>query len=528
MRRLIPLSVLLFPLLAGADEYERQTAIDVLHYEIALELTDASDAITATTTIQVMMRQDDVERMWLDFAGMSVDELSSGGVERPFAVRDDRLSFQLDRPYQRGEIATVRVRYHGECGDSGLLVRKNRFGRRVYFAENWPDKAHHWFPSVDHPSDKAAVDFAITAPAKYDVVCNGRLVETSSLLDGRKLTRWSESEPIPTYCMVVGAAEFSIAHAGSGAGVPLEFYAFPEDAPAAARKFARSNLMLLYFTELVGPYPFEKLAQVESTTSIGGMENSSVIFYTESIFQNEQPGESPVPHEVAHQWFGDSVTPADWDHLWLSEGFATYFNALFYEHLEGGGAMKRLMALSSEAVKKYHRERPGPVIDPSIRDISKKLNALNYDKGAWILHMLRAVLGDDVFFRGIRRYYGLHSGGTALTGDFQRVMESESGKSLRGFFTQWLFHPGWPDYRITWHWNERTSQIELAVRQAQETDLFDMPLDFVFHCGERTERRTFPVSMRKQTIETPLSCRPTGLDVDPDGKVLKDLTVSYY
>jgi aminopeptidase N len=327
--------------------------------------------------------------------------------------------------------------------------------------------------------------------------------------------------------MVVGAAEFSIVHAVPVAGVPLEFYSFPEDAPASARKFARSDLMLLYFTGLLGSYPFEKLAQVESTTTLGGMENSSAIFYAESIFKNGQAGESPVPHEVAHQWFGDSVTPADWDHLWLSEGFATYFNALFYEYLDGSGAMKRLMALGAEAVKKYHRERPGPVIDPSVKDISKKLNAFNYDKGAWVLHMLREILGDEVFFRGIRRYYNLYSGGTALTGDFQRVMESESRRSLQGFFTQWLYRPGWPDYRITWHWNEKTSQVELTVRQTQETGLFDMPLDFVFHCGDRAERQTFAVSMKNQTIVIPLSCRPTALDVDPDGKVLKDLSVSY-
>ncbi len=527
MYRIVPLSVLVFPILLHADEYVRQPAIDVIHYEIALELTDTSEALTGTTRVHVMMRQDGVDRMWLDFAGMSVGKLLVGGVERPFTHGNGRLSFQLDRPYQRGELATVEVRYHGQCADAGLRVRKNHYGRRVYFAENWPDKAHQWFPSVDHPSDKATVDFAITAPANYDVVCNGRLVETRSLLDGRKLTRWGESEPVPTYCMVVGAAEFSIVHAGSGAGVPLEFYVFPQDAAAAARKFARSNLMLLYFSGLVGPYPFEKLAQVESTTTIGGMENSSAIFYTESIFQQDQPGEAPVPHEVAHQWFGDSVTPGDWDHLWLSEGIATYFNALFYEHLEGAEAMKQWMTHSAEAVKKYHREHPGPVVDPSVKDISRKLNALTYDKGAWILHMLRAVLGDEVFFRGIRHYYGLHAEGTVLTSDFQRVMESESGKSLHDFFSQWLYQPGWPDYQITWHWNDRTSETELTVRQIQETGLFDMPVDLMFRCTGRTERRTLQISSESKTFALPLPCKPHAMEVDPDGKLLKNVTVSY-
>jgi aminopeptidase N len=508
-----------------ADTYTRQPEIDVVHYEINLELSDSSDTISATTRIHVMMRRDGVSHMWLDFAGMSVDRLTVSGKELPYQTKDSRLAFGLGRPYQTNEIAVVEVRYHGQPGGKGLLIGKNAHGRRVFFAENWPDDAHYWFPSIDHPWDKATVDFAITAPEKYDVVANGRLVETRSLLDGRKLTRWSEGVPIPTYCMVFGAAEFSIFHAGPVLDAPVVYYAYPEDADAAAHKFARTKLVVSYLSDLIGPYPYEKLAQVQSTTRIGGMENASNIFYSERSFQRTPVTEAPVPHETVHQWFGDSVTEADWDHLWISEGFATYFDALFYAHLEGPEALRSRMARSAEAVKKYHQTRPKPIIDPELTDLNKKLNAFNYQKGAWVLHMLRRVLGDDVFFAGIRRYYALYAGKNALTEDFQKVMESAGGVSLQKFFHQWFYQPGWPEYEVTWRWDEPAKEVEVVIRQVQKTGLFDMPLDVAVRTGAGITRHMFQVNAETNTFRIPANERPTAVEIDPDGWLLKSAVV---
>lgn len=525
--RILPLVfALLMAVPSWADTYVRQPAIDVVHYEIELELSDLADVIAGTTRVHVMTQQDGVSSMWLDFADMTVDKLSAGGTSRPFTHRDGRLAFDFDRQYTKHEIAVVEVRYHGKPGKTGLLVGRNIHGRRVFFADNWPDRAHHWFPSIDHPWDKATVEFAITAPEKYDVVANGRLVETRSLMDGRKVTRWNESKPIPTYCMVFGAAEFSIQTQEKAAGVPLLYYAYPQDSEIAARKFARSSLVLTYFSELIGPYPYEKLAQVESATQAGGMENSSAIFYAESGFRNMSAGEGPIPHEIAHQWFGDSITEADWDHLWLSEGFATYFEALFYERMEGRESLRRIMAQAAEAVKKYHKSHPAPLIDPELKDLMRKLNAFNYQKGAWVLHMLRKVLGDETFFKGIRRYYSLYEGKNAVTEDFQKVMESVSGTPLSTFFKQWFYQPGWPDYKVSWRWDEDSGEAEITIHQAQTTGLFDMPLEVTIHSGEQKIVRTFRVSTETQTFRFPLQSRPTSMEIDPDGWVLKSVSVN--
>jgi aminopeptidase N len=516
--------VLLVAGTAHADGYVRQPAIDVVHYEIALELSQ-TDSVSGTARVQIMMNTDGVSSLWLDFSDMTVDSLSVGDRSIPITHAQGHLNVPLDREYGRHEIAVIEVRYHGTPGKSGgLLIRKNKYGRRVFFAENWPDRARYWFPCVDHPSDKATFSLSLTAPENYDVVSNGQLIETRSLLDGRKLTRWNESKPIPTYCMVFGAAEYSIRPDGMAAGTPMFVYSYPQDSGAAERKFARSGLALAYFSELIGPYPYEKLAQVESTTLNGGMENSSAIFYAEEQFQHEPVGESPVPHEIAHQWFGDSITESDWDHLWISEGFATYFEALFYEHLLGSVALSQSMARAAEAIKKFHQTHPFPLIDPGLRDLRKKLNAFNYQKGAWVLHMLRNLLGDDTFFRGIRSFYSLYEGGTATTEDFQRVMEAVSGTSLNSFFRQWFYQPGWPDYRVSWQWGE--GNMEITIHQAQTTGLFDMPVEVVIRNGERSVAQTLRISAETQTFRLALPFTPVSVEVDPGGKVLKSVTIS--
>jgi aminopeptidase N len=232
-----------------------------------------------------------------------------------------------------------------------------------------------------------------------------------------------------------------------------------------------------------------------------------------------------MPHEVAHQWFGDSVTPGDWDHLWLSEGFATYFDALFYEHLDGAGALRQRMSAAAEKIKKFSAEHPAPVLDTGVSDPAKKLNALSYEKGAWTLHMLRKIVGDEVFFAGIRRYYELYAGRNALSDDFRRVMESVSGRPLATFFRQWLEQPGWPEYRVAWRWDAGSREVELAVAQEQP-QVFEMPLEVAFVIAGRRETRTLAVSARSERIRVSLPAAPSSVEIDPEGWVLKGATVT--
>jgi aminopeptidase N len=519
------LYLLLLSGLSQADTYIRQTAVDIVRYEISLELTDHSDVIAATTKIHVRMRENGVSGMKLDFEGMQTDRVRVCGRATRFQHRDGILSFSFDRTYRRDEIAVVDVRYHGRP-EHGLLIGRNRYGRRVFFSENWPDRARHWIPSIDHPYDKASVQITVTAPQKYSIVSNGRLVDARLLPNGRKRTRWEEKKAIPTYCIALGAAEFVIMPQKHAGAVPVEWYSYPEDSEFAARKFRATAGALEYFSSLIAPYPYEKLAQIQATVSFWGMENAGAIFYKESSIQDAPDTEEPVPHEIAHQWFGNSVTPGDWDHVWLSEGFATYMEALFEEHRYGARVLRRIMADYALRLNEDGDARLTPILDPDQPDILKKLNSVNYQKGAWVLHMLRGMMGDAVFFEGIRRYYRMHEEGNALSEDLQKALESAYGASLSTFFRQWLHQSGWPNYRVLWRWNSAAGMVELSIEQTQPDGLFDMPLDVEFVSGNRKEVRRLHIFEKVHTFQIPLKEIPLSIAVDPDGWVLKTLSIT--
>jgi aminopeptidase N len=509
---------------ATADHYPRQP-VDALHYDIDIAFA-ADFAFAATTRIDVRLTGDAVREVRLDLVGPSVETVSSDGRSLAFHRDGGQLLVDLGRTRASGEIVPVTVRYRGQPDGTGLVAATNAHGRPTLFADNWPEGARHWIPAIDHPSDKATVDFQVTAPERYDVVAPGRLLETRSLLDGRRLTRWSEAVPIPTYCMVVGVAEFDVAQAGVTDGVPVSLWSFPPDAEAAARKFARTGLALETFSALVAPFPYEKLAQVQSSARYGGVEYASVIFYAEKAVQGPDVREAPMPHEVAHQWWGDSVTPADWDDVWLSEGFATYFDAIFHERLEGGRTLPERMARAAEAIRKETAKGPGTVVDTAISDPAAKLNAFTYQKGAWVLHMLRRVLGDEPFFRGLREFYRLHACGNATTDDLRRVMEAATGERLDAFFREWVYRAGWPDLHVAWLWSEAGREAVVEIEQVQAGEPYAAPLDLAFRVATRTERRTLALKDRRQTVRFALPERPDRLEVDPDTWLLHTSTVT--
>jgi len=517
------LLVLVAAATASADSYPRQP-VDVLHYEVSLSF--APDfAFEARARVDVRLLAEGLAEIRLDLDGPVVDRVSVHGDPLAFRLEAGRLRVDLARARPRGEIVPLQVEYHGRPDGKGLRAGGNAHGDPTLFADNWPENARRWIPSIDHPSDKATVDLTVTAEDRYDVVAPGRLVETRSRHDGRTTTRWSEAVPIPTYCMVVGLAEFQVTHMGAADGVPISSWVYPEDAPRAARKLARSSLVLERFSDLVAPFPFEKLAHVQSSTAWGATEYASAVYYSERQFRGEDASDGVVAHELAHQWWGDSVTAADWDDLWLSEGFATYFHGLFLEGLGGAPALREHMARAAATVKEADAKTPGAVVDPAVVEPAAKLSAFTYQKGAWVLHMLRRKLGDEPFFQGLRRYYQTHAGGTATTDDLRHALEAESGLDLAVFFRQWLHRPGLPELSIGWGWDEAAGQAVLDVAQVQAGEPYELDLELAFRVGERVERRTVALHRAMETLRVGLPAAPEAVEVDPEGWLLHTATL---
>ena len=508
----------------AADTYPRQPAIDAQHYTFRLTLTDESNEILGEATVDLRFVPAGVHEFALDLAApMTVDAVTSAGEALPFTHPADRLTITVSKPPAAGERRQFTVRYHGVPA-SGLNIGKNKFGERVFFGSNWPNLAHQWLPLIDHPYDKATSEFIVTAPAKYQVVSNGLLQEETDLGDGRRLTHWKQTVPIASWLNMIGVAQFASRHFGPSAGIPLETWVYHQDRDAGITTFeAPMRRAIEFYNAHVGPYPYEKLAGVEAIGFNGGMEIASAILYGERAVTG-RPATNLVAHEIAHQWFGDSVTEKDWDDVWLSEGFATYFTLLTTEHDEGRDAFVAGLKRSRDGVFAAEKKNPGvAVIHDNLSDMKKVLNQLVYQKGGWTLHMLRAEMGTDKFWAGIRDYYRRYRDANASTEDFRRVMEENSGLDLQWFFRQWLKRAGTPVIEGGWSYDAAARKVAVELAQTQEGEAYRLPLEIGVD-GARIEK--IEMTDKHQKFEITVEKAPESVTLDPNTWVLMDAKFS--
>lgn len=466
---------LLFLLQVQAPANTPRPAHDAIGYKVAITIPDTGKVIHATTFTLWRLLSSDPIRVELDSA-LRVGEVTLNNHTVTNWRREGELIL-IPHGQRAGEHVETGIAYHGAPRD-GLVIRDSA-GTRTIFADNWPNRAHRWFPSQDHPSDKATAEFQVTAASKYHVIANGDLAGRGSTDGNRSTWFFQTRRPIPVYTMVIGVAMMARTPMGEGGCavrcVPIEVLTYPADsAYAVTRPFRRVKEILDYFTDLVGEFPYTRLSHVQSSTIFGGMENSTAIFYDEGAYRQQQLNEYTVAHETAHQWFGDAVTEREWPHLWLSEGFATYFAALWAGRADGDSAFRLAMGGAATAVRQS-KSSNRPVVDTA-DNLLQLLNTNNYQKGSWVLHALRGVMGDSAFFAGIREYYRAFRDSTALSEDFERVMETASGQDLGWYFRQALHQPGYPKLEIATRFNTATTSLELTIRQTQAEEWGDYRL----------------------------------------------------
>jgi aminopeptidase N len=505
--------------------------IDVLHYQFKLELNDKNNEILGEATIELAFKTSSVKAFQLDFIGKT--RIGAGGTPvgegmKVYSVQEEsefarfthdsnRITIYPTKTSQTLERRRYTITYRGIPAD-GLIISKNKFGDRTFFGDNWAVRARHWLPTVDHPSDKATCEFLVTAPNRYQVISNGVLVEESDVDSTRRQTHWRESTPIATKLMVIGVAQFSVQRYLSQKGKHIESWVFPQNRTAGLYDYAQAAPILDFFEQHIGEFAYEKLANVQSKTRYGGMENASAIFYAEEALDGKRSNETLFAHEIAHQWFGDAVSESDWQHIWLSESFATYFADVYYEHRYGRDRMVQEMSKERVKALKYAKAHPtDPIVDTvSAVKFETLLSPLVYEKGAWVLHGLRKVVGDDAFWNGIRTYYLRFKNGNASTNDFRQVMEKASGLDLRTFFRQWLYTPAHPTLQYSWTFDSTAKNLTLLIRQAQ-MPLFEMPLDIGIYSGtaRMLTLKTLQVREKEQTFTIPCDAKPSELVIDP-------------
>jgi aminopeptidase N len=457
---------------------------------------------------------------------MTVSGVSIGDISLRYTHLLDRLTVKLQAPSKTGDIRQYDVQYHGVPA-GGLKALANKYGERCFFSVNWPAFAHQWLPMIDHPYDKATSEFLVTAPSKYQVVANGTLVEQIDVGDGRRMTHWKQSQPIASWLNNIGVAQFAMRNFATVRGVPLSTWVFRQDRESGVASLETPMRQAIeFFGDSVGPYPYEKLGGVEAAGMSGGMEHASEVFYGQSSI-GKGPLAGLVWHEVSHQWFGDSVTEKDWDDVWLSEGFATYFASLALEHIEGRDAFVASMKRSRTAILAVEKKSPQPpVVHDNLAEIAggRAPAEIVYDKGAWTLHMLRGITGNEKFWAGMREYYRRFRDGSASTADFRQVMEEAAGADLAWFFQQWLYRAGSPAVEGTWSYNAQSKMVELDLAQTQIGDVFRLPLDVAVSAhGAPAKIEKIELNAKRQTFEIASAAEPVDVELDPEARVLMDV-----
>lgn len=521
-----------------ADPYPRNYAVDIIHYAFHLTFSDNTDELKGIASITLQCKQKNVQQIRLDLInqsdkwkgkGMSVQLVTLNNTALNFTHKNDELLIQLKEATEINQSITIVITYSG-IPAGGMKIQPTKFGDRSFMCENWPNNARHWLPTVDHPYDKATCEFIVNAPAHYKVISNGLLLEESMIDKETKRTHWKQSVPVSCWLFVLGIADFAVQYVDEFNGKSIQTWVYPKDRDAGFLDFASPTKQVLqFYSDYVGPYAYEKLANIETQSVGGGMETSSAIFYDEKLVNGQQSVRlrNVVIHEIAHQWFGNAVTETTWDDAWLSEGFATFFTLLFIENAYGydeflagiKAARKTVYDLTKKdstfAIVANRSAEKGPVT-----------SGLTYQKGAWVLHMLRERIGHDVFRKGIQAYYKKYFNANTTTNEFITEMEQASGQDLIAFFSQYLYRSDNLHLKASWNYDAVSKKIVLQLKQTQSSgNTFEFPFEIAIYKPGSSVPEMVKLKMNALSTEysIPVSVKPELLIIDPRTVLLGEI-----
>lgn len=422
---------------------------DALSYILDLQVDMETNVISGSSTMQAEAMQD-LSVFNLDFVGFDIESVFVNEEEARYLRSGRELSITPETALEEGETFSVVVTYQGEPDKAiqgGPLYSSGwvRFDEGVFVASE-PAGAARWFPVNDHPRDKALYSFRITVPEPYVVAANGLLQDVIDNEDDTRTFIWFSDHVMASYLVTVNIGDFVLQEEIGPDGLLIRNYFPARLAESAAEVFAPTADMMAYFNEVFGPYPFEAYGVVVADTPLFfALETQTLSLFGAEIVPDAlanvivgwQSPESVIAHELAHQWFGNSVTPTNWEDIWLNEGFASYASALWFEHSAGEAAFGQVM-------REYYRRIEGRNYTPGNPGPNQLFGTGVYSQGAWTLHALRMEVGDEIFFEILRTYYARYQYSNANTADFVAVAEEVSGQGLTDLFDAWLYAGGVP------------------------------------------------------------------------------------
>jgi aminopeptidase N len=495
-----------------------ELAMDAIYYDLSLVLTPSAQQLSGHLHARLRVDTASVSAVDLDLAPpLTVTAVTCAGLPAGYVHANEVLTITLNRLYRRDEIVEVTVDYRGTPSATyGAFGFDTHNGSPMIWSLSEPFGARSWWPCDDWSDDKAdSVDMRVTLPSGLIVASNGELREVTSS-GGLDTYWWHAGYPISTYLVSIAAHPYTVYsdyyRYAPDDSMEIKFFIFPDDYASTLDANMMTADMVARYAGLFGEYPFlnEKYGHAEFPWG-GAMEHqtcTSMGVFFESI----------IAHELSHQWWGDMVTCADFHHVWLNEGFATYAEALWYEGQYGAEAYRAAM----NATRFYG---PGTIYVPALDDWGRIFDGnLSYNKGGWVLHMLRGVLGDADFFTTLAAYRAAFEYGNATTEDFRDVAEAVSGKDLTDFFQQWIYGEYYPQYAYAWRAVPVRDgyELQLTIDQTQTTGLFHMPIQVRVQLpGGDSETLVVDNALAHEEYALAISGAPEGVDLDPDGWILK-------
>lgn len=526
--------------LCRADKYPVNHKIQVNHYVFNLQFSDQSNKMEGSATISVTFKEAGIIPLRVDLTNQ--DPVSGKGMlvsavmleDKPVAFTHEQQALIItpDKAYPAGTTLSYTIQYSGIPAD-GLHIGPTKYGDRSFFSDNWPNKARNWLPVIDHPSNKATCEFIVKAPLHYQVVSNGLLVEESNADSLFRLTHWKQSVPISPWLYTLGVADFAVQYADEFEGKSIQSWVYARDRVSGFYDLVYPvKASMEFFSAYIGPYAYEKVASIESPVVGGGMEAASAIGYSDKLVTGTRSDRTRnvVIHEMAHQWFGNAVTESTWDDAWLSESFATCFTTIFLEQAYGKEAYDAELLKAGKLFRDYYHKQPSfPIVaDRTAEETAVTNYAVTYQKGSYVLLMLRDEIGKPAFQKGIRNYYAKHMNGHATTADFVAAMEKASGQNLTVFFQQWLKRDDYIQANADWQYDKAKKQLVIRIQQQPSSyGAYDFPLVFNVYDGKGNSKSLKKIRVTKadEIFRIPLEQSPVKLMPDPSRVLLADITV---
>lgn len=543
-----------FELVGARPQYTPDRPGQVEHIFLDLDLDIPHQRYQGTCAIRLNPIRSGIQTLTLDAINLEIHSVLVGRGKQPFDYNGQQLHIHLKQPTRVGKTITLRIAYAVDHPQRGIYF--------IAPIHDYPDKpvqvwtqgededSRFWFPCFDYPGQLATSEVRVRVPQDFIAISNGELIEVAAVGDDQ-IFHWLQKQVHPTYLMTLAVGDFAEIQ-DSWREIPISYYVEKGREEDARRSLGKTPRMIEFLSQKYGvPFPYPKYAQVCVDDFIfGGMENTSTTLLTDRCLLDERAAldnrstESLVIHELAHQWFGDLVVIKHWSHAWLKEGMASYSEVMWTEQEYGpeDAAYYRLMearAYFAEDRERYRR----PVVTHVYREAIELYDRHIYEKGSCVYHMIRAELGDDLFWQAIQTFVRDHRHQTVETVDLLRAIEKATGRNLMFLFDQYVYRGGYPEYKVAYTWDGDSQMAKVTVTQTQIKDpkntsqeLFDLKLEIGFGYTRTTRNQTgfshlqsfkVQVDQPEQSFFFALPAKPQFVSFDPGNAYLKQVTLAY-